>query len=104
MRSTVEQGKALSTLQFRSVTPNPFSGSLRLQYEVPAAGGDVSLRIYDLAGRLVARPVAGPHKGGVYNSQWNAIGRDGHRVPPGVYMVQLQMGPKSVLRRVVLTR
>ncbi len=99
-----EQSRALSTLDFRTISPNPFAGSLHMEYVVPSVGGDVRLRVFDLAGRLVAQPVSERQKGGVHAAQWNATARDGRRLAPGVYLVQLQMGPKSVLRRVVLTR
>ncbi len=97
------QAEVLNRLEFRSVTPNPFTTELRMAYEVPQAGA-VRLRVFDLAGRLVAEPFAGSQKAGVHSTRWDATSRDGRRVAPGVYLVQLQMGPKSVLRRVVLTR
>jgi len=33
--------------------PNPFNPMTAIRYDVPAAGGHVSLKIHDTAGRLV---------------------------------------------------
>jgi hypothetical protein len=97
------EAQQLERLDFRAIGPNPSAGAVHMEYELPRAG-DVTLRVFDLAGRRVAELAAGTQRAGVHSVEWNATSRDGRKLAPGVYLVQLQMGPKSVLRRVVLTR
>jgi hypothetical protein len=91
-------------LRFAGAFPNPFSGPVRLAYEVPPPGGHVRLRVFDLAGRLVARPFDGERLPGPSVVMWNGRGDSGRLVAPGIYLVQLQMSGQSAVRRIVLTR
>lgn len=91
-------------LQFRAVMPNPSLGGVRLVYEVPEPGGELRIRVFDFAGRLVAKPFVGKRAAGVWTTPWDARDTRGHGVAAGVYIIQLQMGGQSLVRRVVLTR
>jgi len=79
-----------------------------IQFVVPPAGGavapvDVELRVYDLAGRLVAELVDGPRPPGKNVASWNGYGVRGVPVPSGVYFLRLDAeGGTSGLRVVVL--
>jgi hypothetical protein len=59
------------------------------------------LEVYDLAGRLVATPAAGPYGEGVHDVAWNL---DGARVPPGVYVYALRAGPYAAAKKLVVAR
>lgn len=91
-------------LQFRAVAPNPSLGGVRLVYEVPQPGGRLRIKVYDVAGRLVAEPFRGQRAPGIWDTQWDATDSRGRAVPAGVYVVQLQMAGQSLVRRVVLAR
>jgi hypothetical protein len=80
----------------------------RIEYVVPPAGEavapvDVELRVYDLAGRLVAELVDGPRPPGKNVASWNGYGVRGVPAPAGVYFLRLAaVGKSSGLRIVVL--
>jgi hypothetical protein len=72
-----------------TVHPNPFSRTIAIGYSVDRAS-PVSVRVYDVTGRLVRAfddSAAEPGR-----SSWSWDGRDdsGRRVPPGVYFVRLR--------------
>lgn len=78
--------------------PNPAQGSTLVRFEM-ARAGPVSLGIYDLAGRCVARPLrgesraAGPHEIELRTDGW----------PPGVYYVRMDgLGEHAGMRMVVI--
>jgi hypothetical protein len=79
-------------------SPNPFTGSTTIHYELPA-DGHVSLRIYDLLGRQVAALVDGPQAAGHNSQVFNADGLVG-----GIYFCRLQLGDAECSRRLVLLR
>lgn len=62
--------------------PNPFNPSTTIRYELPKAA-DVSLKIFNTLGQLVATLVDERREAGYYQVQWNAD------VPTGVYFYRL---------------
>jgi hypothetical protein len=78
--------------------PNPFNPETRISYSVPRAGS-VSLAIYDVLGREVARLVNENKQPGDYSVSWNANG-----VPSGVYFYRLVAGEYVATKKMVLMR
>ena len=78
--------------------PNPFSAATRVRFEL-AEAGPATLRVFDVLGREVARPVdaelaAGRHTATV----------DGRGLAAGVYVVRLDVGGQALTRRLTLAR
>jgi hypothetical protein len=94
----------LGRLRFAETAPNPFARTIRLTFEVPAPGGLVRLRIFDVAGRLIAQPLNQSRPSGRWSVTWNGTDRAGRMVATGSYLAQLQMDSQSVVRHIVLTR
>ncbi len=67
--------------------PNPFNPVTTIGYTVPLAS-DVTLRVYDLLGRVVGTLVDGHRSPGAYEAVWRA---DGH--PSGVYFYSITIVP-----------
>ena len=95
-------------------SPNPFRDATTIFYEVPASVSDedgtalnffnpihTSVKIYNVAGRLVSILVDTIHTPGRYNTQWNAIDESGSGVASGVYYIKLQIGKKHVTKRLI---
>lgn len=72
-----------SELVLGGAAPNPFVASTRLTYGLPQAGR-VSLAVYDVLGREVARLVDEEQAAGAYR-----VAFDGGDLPAGVYVVRL---------------
>jgi hypothetical protein len=84
--------------------PNPFNPTTRIRYQVPDGGALVTLRVYDVTGRLVRTLVDGTHSAGVKTVQWE--GRDDRGIPvaSGVYYYRMQAGTFSRTRSMVLLK
>ena len=95
----------LERLVFSVIKPNPSLGATtRASCVIPAPGGRVRLRVYDVLGRLVKELGRETEKAGTWTAIWNNADEHGNRVAPGVYLLELRLGGQSVVRRVVLAR
>jgi len=73
----------------RSVYPNPFTDGTTFQLTMPTEGV-VTIRVYDIAGRLMKTPEEGtPFAAGSHNIDWDGTDLGDHPVPPGVYVCAL---------------
>jgi hypothetical protein len=79
--------------------PNPFSAGTTFHYHMPAPG-PVSLRVYDLAGRLVATVVEGTRPAGRYVATWDV--RSNSRVPAGVLFARLTLPGRTLARTLIV--
>ena len=68
--------------------PNPFNPSSTIRYDLPEATR-VTLAIYDVMGREVARLVDGSMEPGAHSVEWNGQDQAGRGLPSGVYIVNL---------------
>ncbi len=78
--------------------PNPFNSTTRLTYGLPEAG-HVSLKIYDISGRVVQTLVDMQLKAGNHTTEWNA-----RKVSSGLYFLQLKASDQTFTQKVMLIR
>ncbi|MCK5407328.1 MAG: T9SS type A sorting domain-containing protein, partial [Candidatus Krumholzibacteria bacterium] len=84
--------------------PNPFNPSTTIGFTV-AQSGHVTLKIYDVAGRLVRTLVDERRRPGtVYSSKWDGRNDSGERVASGVYFYKLVAGNFTQVRKLVLLK
>jgi hypothetical protein len=70
--------------------PNPFNPSTRIRYEVPVGGGELAIRIFDVAGRLVKTLRQGPETPGIKTITWDGRNERGEEVASGVYFCRME--------------
>jgi hypothetical protein len=80
------------------VYPNPFVSAAEVRFGLPEPA-DVTLVVYDMLGREVARLADGPAEAGWHRARLDAID-----LPGGVYVVQLRAGGSVESVRVTLVR
>lgn len=78
--------------------PNPFNPATHLQFSVPVAG-QVSLDVFDTAGRRVATLVNGYRAAGVHRAEFDASG-----LASGLYFARLTQGGYHAARKLVLLK
>ncbi|UCF04569.1 MAG: T9SS type A sorting domain-containing protein [bacterium] len=83
--------------------PNPFNPHTTLTYFLPEAG-HVSLSIFDVRGRLIARLIDRQETAGRHMAVWNGQNRYGRAMPAGTYFARLVMGPQVCTCKMILTR
>lgn len=92
-----------SELLFAPASPNPASRETLLRFTLPARA-DVSLRMYDAAGRLVCAIAGGALPAGDHAARWDLNDDHGRAVGAGLYFARLQVGGRTLVRRVAVTR
>lgn len=87
--------------ELSSGRPNPFTRSTDIRFQL-AKAGRASLRVYDVAGHMVAQLVDRDLPAGWHNVTWDGTGRDRTPMAPGIYFYKLtsegQTASKSILR------
>jgi len=66
--------------------------------------GLISLKIYDIRGRLVKRLLEERLSKGDYRIEWNGKGREGKKLTGGVYFLKLETPTQSIIKKVILLR
>ena len=100
--AAVGDGPALA-FRLQQNAPNPFHPATTIRFDLPRQAR-VSLRVYDVAGRMVRSLVDGATlEAGRHEAAWNGRSESGSAVSAGLYFYRLQAGSFSETRRMVLT-
>jgi len=92
-----------SQTALRQNHPNPFNPTTTIEYSLTGSGR-VSLRVYDVTGRLVRTLVDGEKGRGVYAQVWDGRNDRGESVVTGVYFYRLRAGQTVHTRKAVLLK
>jgi hypothetical protein len=84
-------------------TPSPFNPSTVVPFTL-AADSDVSIEVFDVAGREVATLVDARLAAGAHAVRWDGRDAAGGAVPSGVYLVRMRAGAFEGRQRLVLLR
>jgi hypothetical protein len=83
--------------------PNPFRTTMDIAFSLDR-GGQVDLRVYDVAGRLVRRIYEGELNAGPLRFAWDARNDAGKRVGSGIYFIRVETRTETAVRKVLLLR
>ncbi|MCB0730164.1 MAG: T9SS type A sorting domain-containing protein [Ignavibacteriae bacterium] len=78
--------------------PNPFNPSTSIAYSIPSKA-DVTLKVYNNVGQLVATLVNGVNEAGVHEVNWNAS-----NVASGVYYYTIKAGDFTSTKKMMLLK
>ena len=98
---TAETAITPSTLVLGANYPNPFNPATIIPFAVPAEAGDVDLTIYNVLRQPVRHVWNGPLAAGEYRLVWDGRDEQGQPVAAGVYLVRLQVGEQTRIRKMV---
>ncbi len=83
--------------------PNPFNPTTTIEYDLPEPT-HVSLRIFDMRGRLVKELVNGKQAPGSYRLKWDGTNQAGEKVASGVYLYMLKAGNYVRIHKMMLVK
>jgi hypothetical protein len=81
-----------------AASPNPFSGATVISFVLPRAG-HTTVKIFNVCGEEVARPLSGNLPAGHHTVRWN-----GEAIADGLYFVRLQQGTTTATSELVIAR
>ena len=88
-------------IELYAARPNPTAGSVQLSFGLPAPA-HVRISIFDVAGRLVSRPVDRPFEAGRHDASWDLMSNRGTRVGSGMYFYRMEVGGWRQERKLVV--
>jgi len=83
--------------------PNPFGAATTIAFRLPERS-DVTLQVFDPAGRLVRTLQRGPLDAGPHLMSWDGRSDGGAAAGSGVYFYRFQVGDVTETRQMILTR
>jgi hypothetical protein len=89
------EAESMASIEF-GARPNPFSSGTALHFAIPAPAR-VTMKVFDVNGRLVTTLVDEHLSAGRHRVEWESAG-----VSPGVYMAILQVGTERETRKLTL--
>ena len=95
---SAEQGQVPLTYALKQNYPNPFNPTTRIRYELPGAE-HVTLAVYDILGREVARLIDETQDGGYYEVPFS-----GERFSSGVYFYRITAGKFTSVQKMMIVK
>lgn len=86
-----------------TAVPTPFTKSTMISYSI-AKPGHVSLKVYDISGRLVRVLVDEKKNTGVYSTVWNGYDDSNNEVAPGIYFTEFTSREFSSVKKIIFVR
>ena len=83
--------------------PNPFKGTTDIRFQIPDFS-KVSLKIYDVSGRLVRTLIDGKLDAGYHRSRWDGKDEEGRNVGAGIYFCKFTNNHFSDTRKMILVK
>jgi|GEM_PF-1384783 len=84
--------------------PSPFTALAKISYQVGQGAYVVKLTVYNIVGQAVHGIDLGVKNSGTYRTSWNGCDDQGHKLPTGVYFVNLQIGQNNYMKKLTLLR
>ena len=91
---------APEAVSLSQICPNPFRQSTIISYQHPRAG-QVSLKVYNIAGQLVRTLVNGTRPAGAQQARWDGRDDRDRKIAAGVYVCRLDAEGTNATRKLV---
>ena len=100
-------GDMPQTFSLHQNFPNPFNPATTIRFDIPQTKDalvEISLKIYDISGRLVKTLVNGQLPPGPYKMEWKGTDENGNVLSTGLYIVQFKTPFYSSARKMMLAK
>ncbi len=83
--------------------PNPFNPIVNIKYSLNSPD-HVKIDIFDVLGKKIKSLVNDYQKGNEYHITWNGLNGNNRQAASGIYLIRLNVGDKTQIKKVVLMR
>ncbi len=90
-------------VSFQGAVPNPFNPRTTLHFSLPERG-HVSLKVYDVEGRLVRTIEEGSFAAGEHKAVWNGLDDGGRNMASSRYIARLVVDGVPLVKAMTLVR
>ncbi len=98
--TTAENNSESNVTSLYQNSPNPFNPATSIKFAIPQGyNGNVTLKIYDITGKLVQQLVNQNMAGGVHEVTWNA-----DKYSSGIYFYRLTAGSFTDIKKMMLIK
>jgi len=101
--SSVDPGAAPAAFRVEPNYPNPFNPSTTIEFALPARS-HVSVKIFDVSGRLVRTLVDGVLDAQIHQAVWTGDDDGGRQVSSGVYFYRVETESEMFVSRMALLK
>jgi hypothetical protein len=98
LNMAVESAVVPENFYLAQAYPNPFNAVTRIAYGLPE-GADVSVKVFDVAGRHVATLVSGAQEAGHHVAVWN-----GRATASGIYLIKMEASNFNAVSKITLVK
>lgn len=98
-----ENNDLFSDFSLQQNYPNPFNPTTNITYSIPERS-NVSLTVYNVLGKEIAKLVDENMSGGTYNTTWDGKDSFGAIVPSGIYFYSIQTNNYTQTRKMILLK
>jgi hypothetical protein len=99
----ISNAKISSAFTLAQNYPNPFNSQTEIKFTLPEAG-QVTISIYDLQGRQIARLLDEPCEAGLQIVRWNGQNNFGVPAASGTYFCQLRFKNQVLNQKIILLK
>jgi hypothetical protein len=86
------------SFEIKSVYPNPFNPMINIEYKL-SNSALIQIEIYNIRGQKIDSINEGYKSPGIYRAIWN-----GENYPSGMYIIVLENGSKSLMKKMILLK
>jgi hypothetical protein len=97
------RGPAITEFWLAAGRPNPCRDRATFEYALPQPG-EVSIRIFDICGRLVSTLPMGSQNAGLHQAIWNLRDNTGKPAANGIYFFRMTAGEHTATRKITVLR
>ncbi|MCD4691190.1 DUF6055 domain-containing protein [bacterium] len=92
------------TLSLSHASPNPFTKTTEFEFSLPHSDPGITVRIFDIAGRLVRELASKPMAHGRHRVHWDGRDATGKNASSGVYLCSVEHEGARLTRKFTLLR
>ncbi len=93
-----------SAFALHANVPNPFNPTTVIRFDVPDAGADVEIVVFDVSGGLVRTLLKEHRYAGAHSVEWDGRDDTGREMASGVYFYRMRAGNFEATRKMVLLK